>query len=185
MGILELKENKMAESEKRFRDTIARWPRYAPAYANLATVLIIEQKAEDAEKVLEVGTQVGEGVMDRSQWIGPVRDLAALYVAQNKYDKAAENYSRAIFLAPNRADLRFGAASALYRTGKLEPALQQLQAAISLDPNNAESFNLAGMIFAAQGKASDGKAMFEKALAINPRFDEAKVNLSKLKGGEK
>jgi len=44
---------------------------------------------------------------------------------------------------------------------------------------------LAGVIFAAQGKVSDGKAMFEKALAINPAFDEAKANLSRLKGAEK
>jgi tetratricopeptide (TPR) repeat protein len=30
LGILELKENKLAESEKTFRDTINRWPRYRP-----------------------------------------------------------------------------------------------------------------------------------------------------------
>ena len=185
LGILELKENRMAESEQMFRDTIRRWPRYAPAYGNLATVLIIEQKSEDAEKVLEAGTRVGEGVMERTQWVGHARDLAALYFAQNNYDKAVENYSRAIFLAPNRADLRYGVALALYRSGKFDPALQQLEAAISLDPNNAESFNLAGMIFAAKGNTSDANAMFEKALVIRPGYDEAKANLSKLKGGGK
>jgi tetratricopeptide (TPR) repeat protein len=185
LGILELKEQNLAKSEQTFRDTIKRWPGYAPAYGNLATVLIIEQKPEDAEKVLEAGTRVGEGVMERTQWVGHARDLAVLYAAQNKYDKAVENYSRAIFLAPNRADLRYGAASVLYRSGNFDPALQQLQAAISLDPNNAESFNLAGMIFAAKGNASDAKAMFEKALVIKPGFEEAKANLSKLKGSEK
>jgi tetratricopeptide (TPR) repeat protein len=181
LGLLELKENKMAESEKTFRDTISRWPRYAPAYGNLATVLIIEKRPEDAEQVLAVATQVGEGVIDRTQWVGHARDLAALYASQNKYDKAVENYSRAIFLAPNRADLRFAAASALYRTGKFDAALQQLQAAISLDSNNAESFNLAGTIFAAKGNAADATTMFEKALAIKPGYIEAQANLSKLK----
>ena len=185
LGILELKENKLTESEQTFRDTIGRWPRYAPAYGNLATVLIIQQRPEDAEKVLEAATRVGEGVIDRTQWIGHVRDLAALYVAQNKYDKAAENYTRAIFLAPNRADLRFAAASAFYRSGKFDPALQQLQAAISLDPNNAESFNLAGMIFVAKGNTADATAMFEKAIAIKPGFTEAQANLAKIKGGNK
>jgi len=181
LGLLQLRENNLAESEQTFRETISRWPRYVPAYGNLATVLIIEKRPEDAERVLEVATRVGEGVIERTQWVGHARDLAALYAEQNKYDKAAENYSRAIYLAPNRADLRFGAASALYRTGKFDPALQQLQAAISLDSNNAEFFNLAGMIFAAKGNAADATTMFEKALAIKPGFTEAQANLSKLK----
>ena len=38
---------------------------------------------------------------------------------------------------------------------------------------------------AAKGNASDAKSMFERALVIKPGYDEAKANLSKLKGVDK
>ena len=183
LGILRLKQNRLPESEQIFRNVLGRWPGYLPAYANLAAVLVVAQKPEEAEKYLEAATVLAEGSVDRSRWIEPVKNLADLYAKQNKMEKAAENYARAIFLEPQRADLRLAVASALYQTRKYDEALPQVQAAIALDPNNADAFHLAGKIYAAKGMQTDAVQMFERAIAIRPGFSEARANLSEITGG--
>ena len=183
LGILRLKQNRLPESEQIFRNVLGRWPGYLPAYANLAAVLVVAQKPEEAEKYLEAATVLAEGSIDRSRWIEPVKNLADLYAEQNKMEKAAENYARAIFLEPQRADLRLAVASALYQTRKYDEALPQVQAAIALDPNNADAFHLAGKIYAAKGMQTDAVQMFERAIAIRPGFSEARANLSEITGG--
>ncbi|MEO8041288.1 MAG: tetratricopeptide repeat protein, partial [Acidobacteriota bacterium] len=185
LGILELKQNQLADAERTFRDILGRWPGYVPAYPNLAAVLISSQKPEEAEKFLESAVQRTDGSIDRTTWIEPVKNLADLYAAQNKMEKAAENYNRAVFLAPDRADLRLALAAALSKIRKYDDALQHIQAAIGLEPNNADAFYLGGKIFAAKGMQDDAVQMFERAIAIRPGFSEARATLSEITGGQK
>jgi tetratricopeptide (TPR) repeat protein len=185
LGILQLKQNQLAEAERTFRSILGRWPGYVPAYPNLAAVLISSEKPEEAEKFLEGAVQRTDGSIDRSTWIEPVKNLADLYASQNKMEKAAENYSRAVFLEPNRADLRLALAAALSKIRRYDDALKQVQEAISLEPNNADAFYLAGKIFAAKGMHDDAVQMFERAIALRPGFSEAQASLSEITGGQK
>jgi tetratricopeptide (TPR) repeat protein len=185
LAMLQLQKGQLAESERGFREVLARQPDFMPAYGNLAAVLMLRQNPEEAEKLLEQATILGEGNVDRSAWIEPVKNLADLYASQRKFDKAAENYARAIYLSPQRADLRIGIASAQFETKKYDEALANIQAAMTVEANNADAFNLAGKIFAAREMPDDAAKMFERAIAIRPNFGEARENLSKLKGGMK
>jgi tetratricopeptide (TPR) repeat protein len=185
LGILQLKQKQLEDSERTFRSILNRWPGYVPAYPNIAAVLISREQPEEAERFLENAARMTEGSIDRITWTEPVKNLADLYAAQNKMEKAAENYARAIFLEPNRADLRLAAASALYRNAKYDDALRQLQPAIALDPNNADAFYLGGKIYAAKGMQADAVQMLEKAIAIRPDFSEARATLSEISGGQK
>ncbi len=185
LGILQLKQNRLSESEQTFRKILDRWPRYLPAYANLATVLVIEQQPEEAEKFLERATILAEGSIDRSRWIEPVKNLAQLYALQNKKEKAAENYRRAVFLDPNRLDLRVALAAAMYDTHNYDDALKNIQAAISLDPNSADAFYIGGNIYAAKGLRQDATKMYERAIELRPGYAEAESGLARLKGATK
>jgi tetratricopeptide (TPR) repeat protein len=185
LGILQLKQNRLDDSERTFRNILDRWPGYVPAYPNIAAVLISREQPEEAEKFLENAARMTEGSIDRTTWTEPVKNLADLYAAQNKMEKAAENYARAIFLEPNRADLRLAAASVLYRNAKYDDALRQLQPAIALDPNNADAFYMGGKIYAAKGMQADAVQMLERAIAIRPDFSEARATLSEISGGRK
>lgn len=185
LGILRLKQNRIPESEQTFRRLLARWPGYVPAYANLAAVLLIGQKPEEAEKYLERATVLAEGSVDRTQWIEPIRNLADLYASQGKKEKAAENYRRAIFLDPNRIEFRLAGASAMYETHEYDDALSNAQAAISLDSSNADAFCLAGKIFEAKGSREDAAIMFERAIALRPGFADAESGLDRVKGATK
>jgi hypothetical protein len=69
-------------------------------------------------------------------------------------EKAAENYSRAVFLEPNRVDLRLVLAAALSKIRRYDAL--QVQEAIGLEPGNADAFYLGGKIFAAKGVKDDG-----------------------------
>jgi tetratricopeptide (TPR) repeat protein len=185
LGILQLKQNQLVEAERTFRGILDRWPGYVPAYPNLAAVLISSQKPEEAEKFLEAAVQRTEGSVDRTTWIEPVKNLADLYASQNKMEKAAENYSRAVFLDPNRVDLKLALATALSKIRRYDDALKQVQDAIGLEPNNADAFYLGGKIFAAKGLKSDAVQMFERAITLRPGFSEAQSSLSEITGGQK
>ncbi len=185
LGILQLKQNQTSEAEQTFRSILARWPGYVPAYPNLAAVLISNQKPEEAEKFLEGAVQRTEGSVDRATWIEPVKNLADLYASQNKMEKAAENYSRAVFLEPDRVDLRLALAAALSKIRRYDDALKQVQEAINLEPNNADAFYLGGKIFAAKGIHDDAVQMFERAIVLRPGFSEAQASLSEITGGQK
>jgi tetratricopeptide (TPR) repeat protein len=185
LGILQLKQNQLEAAERTFRAILDRWPGYVPAYPNLAAVLISSQKPEEAEKFLEGAVQRTEGSIDRTTWIEPVKNLADLYASQNKMEKAAENYSRAVFLDPNRVDLKLALAAALSKIRRYDDALKQVQDAIGLEPSNADSFYLGGKIFAAKGMKSDAVQMFERAIALRPGFSEAQTSLSEIRGGQK
>jgi tetratricopeptide (TPR) repeat protein len=185
LGILQLKQNQLVEAERTFRGILDRWPGYVPAYPNLAAVLISSQKPEEAEKFLEAAVQRTEGSVDRTTWIEPVKNLADLYASQNKMEKAAENYSRAVFLDPNHVDLKLALATALSRIRRYDDALKQVQDAIGLEPNNADAFYLGGKIFAAKGMKSDAVQMFERAITLRPGFSEAQSSLSEITGGQK
>jgi len=156
-----------------------------PAYPNIAAVLISREQPEEAEKFLERATLITDGSIDRTTWTEPVKNLADLYAAQNKIEKAAENYSRAVFLEPNRTDLRIAFAEALSRTRRYDDAFTQVQAAIRLEPNNADAFYVGGKVFAAKGMQADAVQMLERAIAIRPDFSEARATLSEITGGQK
>ncbi len=182
LAILKLKRGNSAEAERAFRDILDRWPRYMPGYVNLAVALTIEEKPEEAESALAQGAQFDENAEERAMWIDPVKNLADLYAKQNKHEKAVENYIRAIFLAPYRADVRRSTAASLYALGRYDEGLTQIQAAVELDAGDADTFYQGGLLFEAKGKRDDAVLMFERAIAIRPDFPEAKNRLEKLKG---
>ncbi len=182
LAILKLKRGNYAEAERAFRDILHRWPNYVPGYVNLAVTLSIEEKPEEAESVLAQGAKFDQNAEDRALWVDPVKNLADLYAKQNKHEKALENYIRAIFLAPYRADVRRSTAASLYALGRYDEGLTQIQAAVELDAGDADTFYQGGLLFEAKGKRDDAVLMFERAIALRPDFPEARNKLEKLKG---
>ncbi|MGE5594353.1 MAG: tetratricopeptide repeat protein [Betaproteobacteria bacterium] len=68
----------------------------------------------------------------------------------------------------------------LLRDGRLDEAQAALEAAISLDPENAEAQNKLGVILARKGRLDEAEIRFERALALNPRYAAAMSNLGNI-----
>ncbi len=106
---------------------------------------------------------------------------------------------------PDQAQIRFQLAAGYFRDQRVEAAIEELQKAIQADPDNADSYNMLGIIALKQGhdylmqletssclKGTDAEMVradalakfrqaeqeFRKAVTLRPEFPEAWNNLS-------
>jgi len=85
----------------------------------------------------------------------PEADLATYrglaHLGMNEADKAAESFNKAISLDAKASRAHIGLAEALSAQGKSDESLQQLQAALAVNPNDAAAALLQGSILARRG----------------------------------
>ena len=181
LGIIQLKRGNYADAAESFKRAIEYNPRLVLMRVNLAIALSRLGSPEEAEEQLKTAASVSGLAENRDIFLNSINDLAHSYARQNKIEKASEHFSRALSIAPERADIRSNLALTLFTSGKIEDAQKQIEAAISRNPNSAESFNIYGLILSKQKKNDLAAAQFERALQLNPDYKDAAENLSKLK----
>jgi tetratricopeptide (TPR) repeat protein len=67
--------------------------------------------------------------------------------------------------------------SVLQQTGRLQEAVEQYEAAISLDPDGAEEHNNLGDVLYQTGRVAEAMEQYEQALQIKPDYASAQNNL--------
>lgn len=182
LGIVQMKQQKFAEAEKNFRRTVELWPRYWTAHSNLATCLSLQNKPEEAEKVLAALVNTTFDQVDPSIWADSVRTLALAYFSQKNYEKAAENFRRVLYVAPQRTDVRTDLALTLFESKNYNEAQEQIEQSLRENPNEARSHFIYGLILLKKNRQNEATQSFEKALQLNPDLAEARENLKKLRG---
>lgn len=93
---------------------------------------------------------------------------------------------------PDQAQVRYQLAVGYYRDGRIEPALEELEKSLKADPDNADAYNMLGIIALRQGndyvmqleyasclKGQDAEVVREDALG---KFREAENHLRKAVG---
>lgn len=118
--------------------------------------------------------------------------LAKLYVREGKYEDAIKLARNVLASAPAGAPLDDAYNTlglAFYYERLYEDAIFELRRAIKLNPNNSEAqFNLktirarlehfqAGKIYSRMGERREAIAQYRKAIALDPRFIEARHRL--------
>lgn len=90
-----------------------------------------------------------------------------------QYEEAVKSFGAAILLDPMNADLYVRRAKMSVALGKLDDALRDLNFAYELDPKAKRTLLYLGDMY--QKTANDGKALsfFEKAIAIDEKYDDA------------
>lgn len=78
------------------------------------------------------------------------------------------------------AQSQFENAERAFRKGELDRALELLHEVDAAAPNQAVSYNLRGKILLEQGNLDEAKNAFENALAADPQFQEARLNLARI-----
>jgi Tfp pilus assembly protein PilF len=66
---------------------------------------------------------------------------------------------------------------ALTQLDRPEEAIREYQIALQLDPADAAAHNNLGWTLANQGRIAEAVPHFERALAINPQYENARLNL--------
>jgi len=88
---------------------------------------------------------------------------------------------RAVDLAPNDAQARSSLARALVEQGRTEDAVTEALRSVELEPGSAVLRNDLGVIHATTGAFDAARACYRTALAMEPGYAKAAVNLAKIK----
>jgi len=83
---------------------------------------------------------------------------------------ALESIAKAVALSPGKAVVHRNCAAIHLAAGELVAALRAGEAAMTLQPNDAESLLVAGDISVALRRQDDARIFYAKAGAISPRF---------------
>jgi tetratricopeptide (TPR) repeat protein len=113
--------------------------------------------------------------------------LGILMTRGEKYDEAIALFDSILAAHPDELIARYQIGRTGALSGKqLDRAEQELKTVLAAPPREngprpAGAHWRLGMVYEKQGKKDQAKAEYEKSLAIDPGFDEAKKSLAKLK----
>jgi tetratricopeptide (TPR) repeat protein len=149
-----------------YRWVVARYPlpEYVIALGDLYTLAGRPHAAASQHDLLRA-----EERLYRSNGVNVDLELA-LFDADHGRPKAGLTAARAEWRRRHSVQVADALAWALYRNGRSEAAVPYVRRALSLGMRNALFFFHAGMIDLALGRADDGRANLQRALAINPHF---------------
>jgi adenylate cyclase len=160
-----------------FHQAIARDPNYAAAYAGLSEAYILlprytgaypsetrPQSRVAALKALELNPNLAEAH-------NALAKIALDYDVD--FAEAAREFKRAIELNPNYAGAHHWFSGALESLGQFDEALAESKLGTELDPFSAVNLGDQGRIYGSARRFQEARAVFEKALAIDPAFSYA------------
>ncbi|HLH04893.1 MAG TPA: tetratricopeptide repeat protein [Bryobacteraceae bacterium] len=112
-----------------------------------------------------------------------------IFETQNRYKDAAEEYRKAIALAPGAPDLHFRLGRALLLESHDRDALAGAEEAfreeLKLSPGDGACEFQLGQIAQVRAEPAEAKKHFEEALEMSPDFVQAMIALAKIDIGEK
>jgi cytochrome c-type biogenesis protein CcmH/NrfG len=108
--------------------------------------------------------------------------VGAIYHGAHQYEQAAAYYGKVVQLDPKNVPARTKLAASLYRKGNADGAIDQLNQALSIEPNDANSlFNLGMIKFEGKQDSKGALAAWQKLLKTNPQLSpERKAEVQKL-----
>ena len=75
-----------------------------------------------------------------------------------------------------RAQLHVDLGAGYYERGQMDVALDELNEAVKLDPNNAKAYNIFGLIYSLLGENAKAEQNFQKALQLAPQDSDIHHN---------
>ena len=99
-------------------------------------------------------------------------NLGNIYALRDEFQKAIENYVRAIELQPDYSQAWGNLGLVYYRQGKGDLALKHFRKAIKINPDLAAAHNNLGLVLYATGKHEQAKAAFQRAISCQPDYAE-------------
>lgn len=125
---------------------------------NHGTFLFEQRRRVEAEKAFRRAISLDPTLS------GPRINLAELYRAVGDNEKSEHAYAEAVAANPDRADLRYGHGLSLVRQKAMPDAIEELEAAVRLDPGNSRYRATAAIALDAVGRTDDAFALFAPAV---------------------
>ncbi|WP_080578811.1 tetratricopeptide repeat protein [Sinorhizobium fredii] len=131
----------------------------AEAQNNHGTFLFEQRRTVEAERAFRRAI-----VLDPTL-SGPRINLAEFYRAVGDNEKSEQAYAEAVAANPDRAELRYGHGLSLVRQKAMPDAIEELEAAVRLDPGSSRYRTTAAIALDAVGRTDEAFALFDRAVA--------------------
>lgn len=160
-GKIELEGGRQAEGEKLLTQALEIDPGYLPAFAFLAAQHLVNEDYQAAEKIYRDAADYAPE--DAEAQMSHGRILAVLQRCQD----AIPRFDRAVQLAPQIVDYRKQLAECQATAGKPELALATVDAALALEPTNADLYMVQANSLRDLGRKADAIAAYRKFLEFD------------------
>lgn len=100
-------------------------------------------------------------------------DRGVTWYTIGEYDRAIQDYDRALKLTPQFAQAVFNRGNALDEKGQFDRAIQDYDQAIKLNPNYAMAFNNRGYVWDERHDFDRAIKDYDRAIDLNPQYAQA------------
>lgn len=155
----------MTQADYFFRRAIEKDPEFALAYLGLADKLFTEQYNPEAYSALGKALALDPNLGEAYATMG----FAQMFHAWD-WQKAEENFKRAIELKPGYGTAHQWYATLLAITGRVDEAKQEMRRALEIDPMSANFLTDLGQMYYFAHEYGEAETYCRKALEIAPDF---------------
>ncbi|RIK64197.1 MAG: hypothetical protein DCC65_14915 [Planctomycetota bacterium] len=178
LAVLTIRRNALyADATALWSDNVAKAPHHARAWNGLGYALLA---AGETTRAIE---NFRKAVQLEPDFAEAYANLGKAYFSMGRMENAVREFRIAWSLKPGAfwADTHFYFGAALLETERYSEAVDQLQLAIGKNSQyRAAYYNLANALWA-MGDRDRAAAVFQQALAVDPGYTEAAVNLGLVK----
>jgi len=146
-------------------------PYLRKARQRLAAIYLVQQ---DYENVI---TQCLELQKQHPEDVWTYLALGQLYLHQQSYKLAIEQFERALTIEPDNFELRDDQVEALVKSDQIEAAIARLRQIMDEQGEFADTFVRLGDLYSQLGDDHQAVGVYERALEIHPEYLEAAVKL--------
>ncbi|XP_058138973.1 protein O-mannosyl-transferase TMTC1 [Dasypus novemcinctus] len=183
LGALLYNTGRHREALRVYREAAALQPAQRELRLALAQVLAVMGQTKEAEKMTSHVVSEEPGCLEC------YRLLSAIYSKQELHDKALDAIDKALHLKPKdpkvTSELFFTKGNQLREQNLLDKAFESYDAAVALNPGQAQAWMNMGAIQHIKGNYVSARAYYERALQLVPDSKLLKENLAKLDRLEK
>lgn len=178
LGALYYNTGRHKEALEVYREAVSLQPSQRDLRLALAQVLAVMGQTKEAEKI------TSHIVSEEPRCLECYRLLSAIYSKQEHHEKALEAIEKALQLKPKDpkviSELFFTKGNQLREQNLLDKAFESYEAAVTLDPDQAQAWMNMGGIRHIQGSYVSARVYYERALRLVPDSKLLKENLAKL-----
>jgi tetratricopeptide (TPR) repeat protein len=164
-------ENRLAEGERSYRQLLAEWPNFSPAWHELGLLAVRLDKMPEAAALVRQAAAFDSGNALYQ------RNLCEIYRRLGRLPEALRAGQNATRLAPADADAHYNLALARADARRPQEALASYRQAVHLNPAHVQAWNNIGVLLRQLGNDQAARFAYAEALRLQPGHAEARRNL--------
>jgi len=165
-------QGEFAAAEEVLRNVIDLTPTFAKPYDDLGTLLLQQQRAEDAIPLLEKAARLDPKLESAHFQLG--KALAAV----GRGPEADAAFERSFALSPSRGMM--ARAAEHHKAGRLEEAEQLCRRVLQKEPRHVDALRMLGLIAAAAGDLDEAEKLLRQAIDVAPDHVGAMFELGRV-----